>query len=211
MAGHLLSIILFGEGLLTGLALTVMLGPVTMTILRYGIQVNRMAGVWAATGTWVSDLIFIAGTFFLTTSLNEWTENPSVRFWIFAGSGLGLIILGLWMTKSEKQSVTPGEFPTSRSYTEAFASGFLVNSLSPFTLFFWIGAAIILRIQGENPAWYYIGVMISLALGDFIKAWMSPKLTRWIKDKYVYWFQVAAGVLIVITGMYMIGIGFWDK
>ena len=210
MAGSLLSIVLLGEGILTGLTLTIMLGPVTMTILRYGIQVNRTAGVLAATGTWVSDFVFIAGTFFMTASLNEWTNDPSVRFWIYIISGIGLIVIGLWMTKSKSKSFAPGEFPTSKSYSEAFASGFIVNSLSPFTLFFWTGAAVILHMQGENPMSYYIGVMISLAAGDFLKAWFSPKLTRWIKDKYVYWFQVVAGALIMITGMFMIGMGFWE-
>lgn len=211
MIGQLLSIVLFGEGILTGLTLTAMLGPVTMTIFRYGIQVNRMAGVWAAIGTWVSDFVFIAGAFFMATSLNRWTQDPSVRFWIYVGSGIGLTIMGLWMTQAKGKPVTSGEHSTSKSYIEAFASGFLVNSFSPFTLFFWMGVAVIFQIQNKNPALYYTGVMISLAAGDFIKAWMSPKLTRWIKDKYVDWFQVVAGVLIVITGIYMIGMGFWEK
>ena len=211
MSGFLLSVVLFGEGLLTGITLGVMLGPVTMTILRYGIQVNRIAGVWAAIGTWVSDFIFIAATFFLTASLNEWTQNPSVRFWIYMVCGTGLLIIGYWMTQAKRKSMTADEITTSKGYTEAFASGFLVNSLSPFTLFFWVGAAVLLQIQGENPAWYYAGVMISLATVDFIKAWMSPKLTRWIKDQYVYWFQVVAGVLIGLAGIYMIGMGFLEK
>jgi len=143
--------------------------------------------------------------------LNELTKDSSVRFWIYVVSGIGLIMIGLWMTRSKSNPVAPGEFPTSRSYTEAFASGFLVNSLSPFTLFFWIGAAVILQMQGKPPLPYYLGVMASLAFGDFLKAWFSPKLARWIKDKYVYWFQVVAGALIMITGMFMIGMGIWEK
>lgn len=53
---NILSAVLFGEGLLTGLTLTLMLGPVTMIILRNGIQNDRYAGVAAAAGTWVSTL-----------------------------------------------------------------------------------------------------------------------------------------------------------
>ena len=61
--------VLFGEGFVTGLILTMMLGPVTMIILRYGLQVNRMAGLWAAAGTWVSDLVYIWLTYWMTHTL----------------------------------------------------------------------------------------------------------------------------------------------
>ncbi len=207
MPNQLLSIVLFGEGFITGIALTAMLGPVTMTILRYGMQVNRIAGVWAAIGTWVSDLVFIVFTYWLAISLSDWVERPSVRLWIFIVSGCGLLLIGLLMVRSKRKSLFQDSYPASSSYVQAFLSGFFVNSLSPFNLFFWIGAAIFLRVQSENAIWYYGGLMMSLIVGDFAKAWLAPGLTRWIKEKYVYWVQVVAGVLIAMTGVFMIGLG----
>lgn len=210
MAGYLLSIVLFGEGLLTGLTLTVMVGPVTMIILRYGIQMNRNAGVWAASGTWFSDLIFIAGTFWATASIAEWIQRPSIRQGIYIAGGCGLMVIGLMMARTKRQGLNLVEEHSARNYARAFLGGFLVNSLSPATLFFWAGAALFLHLQNDHPAWYYLGVMLSLAMGDFIKAWMAPKLTQWISDKYIYRVQVIAGILIALTGIYMIGIGLWD-
>src|SRR3989337_1261699 len=139
---QILSIVLFGEGFVTGIALTAMLGPVTMIILRYGMQVNRIAGVWAAIGTWVSDFVFIAGTFWMTASLSQWTERPDVRLWIFIVGGCGLTIMGLMMMRIKRRTIDTAETVGTGSYTQAFAGGFIVNSLSPFTLFFWIGAAL---------------------------------------------------------------------
>src|SRR6188474_3026586 len=102
------SLVLFGEGFLTGLTLTIMLGPVTMIIFKYSIQVNRVAGVWAAAGTWVSDLVFIAITFWLTTSIAVWSEKPSVRFWMYVISGIGLIIMGFLMIRIKREQVLTG-------------------------------------------------------------------------------------------------------
>ena len=68
---NLLSIVLLGEGFATGMMLTIMLGPVTMIILRYGLQVNRLAGLWAAAGTWVSDFVFIGDGCFDVESTEE--------------------------------------------------------------------------------------------------------------------------------------------
>ena len=207
MSVHLLSLVLFGEGLLTGITLTAMLGPVTMMILRYGIQVNRVAGVWAAAGTWVSDFVFIGFTYWLTASIAAWADQPSVQLWIYIAGGCGLILMGLWLTRAKRRNIVTNEIVATRTYAQAFAAGFLVNSLSPFTLFFWIGAALLLHLQPHNPFWYYSGLMITLGIGDFFKAWLAPKLNMWIRDKYVYWVQVIAGVVIAITGVYMIGLG----
>ena len=202
------SLVLFGEGFLTGLTLTIMLGPVTMIILKYGMQVDRLAGVWAAAGTWASDFVFIGITFWLTTSITMWWESPSVKFWMYVVSGFGLFVFGLSMVRKRKDRIITAEGEKETGYVRAFLAGLVVNTLSPVTLFFWLGVAIFLHMQTENPAWYYSGVMLSLAFGDFMKAWLAPKLAMGIKGKYVYWVQIVAGILIAISGLYMIGYGY---
>lgn len=205
--GELLSIVLLGEGLLTGLTLTLMLGPVTMIILRNGLEINRKAGVWAAAGTWFSDFIFIAITYWLTFSVKAWANDPEVRLSLYIIGGCGLMLMGLLMTRIKKKPIPEHHVPTTIRYTQSFISGFIVNSLSPFTLFFWLGAAVFVRMQSENPLYYYVGLMISLAAGDFTKAWLAPKLNVWLKDKYVYWIQVIAGVAIAVAGGYIVFLG----
>lgn len=207
---NILSAVLFGEGLLTGLTLTVMLGPVTMIILRNGIQVNRLAGVLAAAGTWVSDFVFIGFTFWLTSYVEEWTQKPDVRLGLYLVSGLGLLIMGLLMLRQKEKKLEGNIEENQANYFSAFMGGFLVNSLSPFTLFFWLGAAVFLHVQADNPFWYYAGLMLALASGDFTKAWMAPKLTIWLKEKYVYWIQTGAGIVIAATGLYIIILGYLE-
>lgn len=204
---NLLSIVLFGEGFATGMLLTIMLGPVTMIILRYGIQVNRLAGFWAAAGTWVSDLIFIGLTYWMTTTIDSWSQQPGIRLTMFLAGGFGLLLMGALMLRVRKKSFNTDGDVVQASYVQAFVGGFLVNSLSPFTLFFWLGAAVFLHIQSDNPIWYYAGLMMALAVGDFTKAWLAPKLTLWLKESHVYWIQVVAGILIAGTGLYVMIVG----
>ena len=212
----LLSFVLLGEGFITGIMLTMMLGPVTMIILRYGLQVNRVAGVWAAAGTWVSDFIFIGLTYWMANAIDTWSQRPDIRLTLFLAGGFGLLIMGLLMLRVRKTIVSATPENISAGYAKAFTGGFLVNSLSPFTLFFWLGAAVFLHIQSNDPLhpaqpiWYYIGVMISLAAGDFTKAWLAPKLTLWLKEQHVYWVQMVAGILIAGTGLYIMALGFFE-
>lgn len=207
----LLSAVLFGEGFATGMMLTVMLGPVTMIILRYGLQVNRQAGVWAATGTWVSDLVYIGLTFWMTTTIDQWSQQPGIRLKLFLGGGFALLLMGALMLRVKQKSFNTDAGVLPSSYVKAFMGGFLINSLSPFTLFFWLGAAVFLHMQGDDPIWYYAGLMLALAAGDFSKAWLAPKLTLWLKDSHVYWIQIVAGVLIAGTGLYVMIMGLLES
>lgn len=207
----LLSFVLLGEGFVTGMMLTIMLGPVTMIILRYGLQVNRMAGVWAAAGTWVSDLLFIGLTYWMTTTIDQWAQQPEIRLTLFLAGGFGLLLMGAFMLKVRQRTFNADSAVASSSYVQAFTGGFLINSLSPFTLFFWLGAAVFLHLQSGNPIWYYVGVMVALAIGDFTKAWLAPKLTMWLKESHVYWIQVVAGILIAGTGLYVMIMGMLDS
>ena len=204
---NLLSIVLFGEGFATGMMLTIMLGPVTMIILRYGLQVNRLAGLWAAAGTWVSDFVFIGLTYWMTTTIDSWSQQPGIRLAMFLVGGFGLLVMGGLMLRVRKMSFSAEGDVVQASYIQAFVGGFLVNSLSPFTLFFWLGAAVFLHLQSDNPIWYYAGLMLALAAGDFTKAWLAPKLSSWLKESHVYWIQIVAGVLIACTGLYVMIVG----
>ena len=204
---NLLSIVLFGEGFATGMMLTIMLGPVTMIILRYGLQVNRLAGLWAAAGTWVSDFVFIGLTYWMTTTIDSWSQQPGIRLAMFLVGGFGLLVMGALMLRVRKKSFSAEGDVVQASYIQAFVGGFLVNSLSPFTLFFWLGAAVFLHLQSDNPIWYYAGLMLALAAGDFTKAWLAPKLSSWLKESHVYWIQIVAGVLIACTGLYVMIVG----
>ena len=208
---NLLSIVLFGEGFATGMMLTIMLGPVTMIILRYGLQVNRLAGLWAAAGTWVSDFVFIGLTYWMTTTIDSWSQQPGIRLAMFLVGGFGLLVMGGLMLRVRKKSFSAEGDVVQASYIQAFVGGFLVNSLSPFTLFFWLGAAVFLHLQSDNPIWYYAGLMLALAAGDFTKAWLAPKLSSWLKESHVYWIQIVAGVLIACTGLYVMIVGLMES
>ena len=62
-------------------------------------------------------------------------------------------------------------------------------------------------MQHGNPLYYYAGLMLTLGMGDFSKAWLAPKLTQWLNAHYVYWIQVIAGIVIALTGVYIVYLG----
>lgn len=197
---------LFGSGFFTGLMLTIMIGPVTMVILRNGIIEGPRAGFAAASGTWMSDFVFIALTFFLTNAIHTWTEIPHNKLMVYIGGGIALVLFGAWMSRGHNNDVIT-QIATPAGIRSAFVSGFIVNTLSPFTLFFWLGTAVVLHMEAQSPALYYTGVMAALMAGDSIKAWIAPKLLQWIKGRHLRWVQLVAGVVIAVTGVYILYLG----
>lgn len=188
------------NGLVTGLILTSMIGPITLTILRYGVVVDHRAGMAVAAGTWASDVCFILPTYALTAVLERWLAGPGVREGLYIAGGLGLLVVGaLLVRKAGDGEVTvPGL--TRRRYGQAFMAGFLVNSLSPFTLFFWLGVAVFLRAGEGWAGWYYLGVMLALVAGDTTKAWLSPRLAVRIAAHRFRWLEVVAGGAVILSG-----------
>ena len=52
------------DGVMLGLTLTILLGPIFVALTQTGIQHGIRAGVAVGTGIWVSDFIVIAGSYF---------------------------------------------------------------------------------------------------------------------------------------------------
>lgn len=194
---------LFFQGLLAGLLLTVMTGPVTLMILRYGVIVDHRAGLIVALGTWVSDIVFILPTYLLTEGLEHWLEQSGTKTGLFVAGGLGLILTGfLLIRKTIQGELTPSGW-ARRHYRQAFLAGFLVNSLSAFTLFFWLGVAVFLRAGEGWPGWFYTSLMMSLMGGDIAKAWIAPRLARRIAAHRYRWLEVGSGVAVILAGIYV--------
>ncbi len=199
---------LLGQGFITGLVLALMVGPITMTILHFGISVSKTGGFLAAAGTWTSDLVLITLTFWLTQDLEAWTHKPGVETGMHLIGGVGLIGLGLFMAQSRtvKQVVEPGQ--VGGKYLRAYIAGFLVNSMSPFSLLFWLGTAAYLHMQSAPAVWYYVGLMSALVILDSLKAWIAPKLAIWVKANQLRWVQIVAGLVVAGTGGYILVLGF---
>jgi threonine/homoserine/homoserine lactone efflux protein len=195
---------LFINGLVTGLLLTSMVGPITLTILRYGVVVGHRAGLAAAAGTWLSDIVFILPTWFLTAGVEGWLEQPGVKPTLHVLGGLGLIALGGQLVRKTRHAEVQPADVTRRHHLQAFVAGFFVNSFSPFTLFFWLGAAVFLRAADGWAGWYYMGLMTTLMAGDTAKAWMAPKLAARVAAHHYRWFEIGAGVVVALSGGYVI-------
>ncbi|MBK6665062.1 MAG: hypothetical protein IPG48_02630 [Saprospiraceae bacterium] len=59
------------EGLLLGLTLAILIGPIFVALTQTGMQYGLKAGIAIGTGVWVSDVLVISAAYLFIHQLNE--------------------------------------------------------------------------------------------------------------------------------------------
>ena len=80
------------QGIVLGLSLSFMIGPLLFAILQAGIERGFRAGLAVAGGIWLSDVLYVVALRFGMDGLTALTAMPGFRLW--AGIAGGLVLAG---------------------------------------------------------------------------------------------------------------------
>ena len=171
------------DGVMLGLTLTILLGPIFVALTQTGIQYGLRAGIAVGSGIWISDIIVISASYYFILQLTELTHAENFKF----GMGLagGLVLMGSGLIsffKSHKGAESTPAF-NAKSYFGYFTRGFAVNFINPFTFVFWIG------------------VMTSYVSAKGIKVILAKAIKSRLQLHHIGIFTKLAGVLLFIFGI----------
>ncbi|ULQ51662.1 LysE family translocator [Flavihumibacter fluvii] len=128
------------KGLALGSILALSVGPVIFTIIKQSLNNGKEGGMSFVTGVWVSDIVLV----FLSNAFSEWVNAllEYKRAIGYTGSifliGMGLFYLFLKKVKlGNDASVEEARF-RKRDMARIFGSGFLINTLNPSVILFWL-------------------------------------------------------------------------
>lgn len=198
------------EGILLGLTLSLMIGPLLFAIVQTSLEEGFRAGVTVAAGMWSSDLLFVALSYFGASALASFTAWPHFTLWVGLLGGLLLVSFGLGIllkrpAKNPVLAVTRSAVPFHQYYLR----GFLLNTVNPFTVFFWIsiggGVVAINRGQGQQITQFFLGMLLTIALSDVLKAWGAKHLRQWLTPPHIRRVQQGIGVLLIVFGLVLAG------
>lgn len=195
------------QGILLGLTLSFMVGPLLFSTVQAGLERGFKAGIAFAAGIWISDLGYVWLVQRSVAALETLSKQATFKFW--AGLGSGLVLLGFGIggilfaknKKFEKQTLVV----SAHSLIFYAFRGFAINTLNPFTVFFWLGIA---GAVAAMPVWdrfYFFGGMFGvLILADTAKVWGAEKLQQWLTPPVIRLTQRGIGVLLIVFGVVMI-------
>jgi len=189
------------QGLLIGLGLTILMGPIFFTLIYGSADKGLGFGLKIGAGIWVSDILFISGFGLIyaspifTNALDDYFPYLKI-FGSFFFILFGIIVM-------MKKSSSPNKKKVFESGYSAFLAGFSVNTFNPFTLVFWTGLyASVQPITFEKL--YYVPLIATLLLtiiiGDALKIFFANRILRDLTEKRMKILRIIAGLAIIIFG-----------
>ena len=194
------------EGMAFGLALSILVGPLLFALVQTSMEKGLKAGFGVAMGIWVSDILFIAalliGGKYLSTLINQ----AEVRLWISVAGVMVLLIVGFWTIYNSGKRDAPLGMDTvgTLQIHLPFIYGFLVNTINPFTVFFWFGAMIAVMQTHDTNARFHsflMGIMGVVILGDSMKVVLAKKIANKMTRLQLKWVSRISGAALIIFGL----------
>lgn len=213
------------EGILLGISLSFLVGPLLFAVLEAGIAHGFRAGIAVASGIWVSDMLFVALILWSVQSLAALVQGQGFRFWAGIFGGILLIAFGAVSyfsgAKNKKtdraqaaaSSVRDASGTDSCNYFHLWLRGFLINTINPGTIFFWIG---IVSAVVAPRAWkagqslvFFSGMLGTLIMTDTLKAWGARSIRRFLTPAHIRQVQKGIGLVLALFGMVLMYRATW--
>ncbi len=199
---------IFLQGILLGFSLSFLVGPLLFTLVQAAIERGQKAGLAVAAGIWVSDLFFVFTVLLFVDKIQDFTAGPGFSKWAGLIGGLLLVGFGLVNFIKKKASEFHAELPNRGSLAAYFAKGFLINSINPFTVFFWLGiTGTVIVPNGWSPMEtlvFFAGMLGTLVATDLLKVFLSKKIGHWLSAAHIRQVRFFVGAGLVVFGIVLI-------
>jgi threonine/homoserine/homoserine lactone efflux protein len=205
------------KGLAISLLLVFSVGPVIFTIIKQSINHGRRGGFSFVAGVWFSDIIWVV----LSVSFGELVKALlHFRTPIGVIGSLFLIALGIYYAFVKKiqprhlqesdieiagQQITPTGKKTN--YIAIFTSGFLLNTLNPAVISFWLlMAASLATVYTFNHQIIIFTTCLAInMLADVAKVLGAGYIGKKLSDKNILRINRISGVLYLAFGAVILG------
>ncbi len=196
------------NGVISGVVLAFLIGPVFFTILQTSIERGFVSGAWVAAGVSLSDALYILISYL---GLYQFFENETSRLYLsYVGGGI-LFVFGFYylFIKSRKLQEFHPEHIKYRSPLRLIAKGFLINGLSPMVLIFWIGTVGLATtefgyVEGWQVGTYFSAIVATVFATDLLKAKLADRLRLVMTRQTIRRLNIVLGIVLLIFGARLI-------
>jgi threonine/homoserine/homoserine lactone efflux protein len=201
------------KGLALGSILALSVGPVIFTIIKQSLNNGREGGFSFVAGVWLSDILLIV----ISNAFSEWVKallqyKQAIGY---IGSifliGMGLFYLFLKKVQLAQQANGEEQRFRKRDMAKIFTSGFLINSLNPSVLLFWLinATTFALTHSFRDRVLIFTVCMLFNMLADALKVLLAGKLRKKLTLHNLSLVNKISGVILVGFGVALLwGIAF---
>lgn len=203
------------KGLAMGLLLALSVGPVIFTIIKQSINNGRSGGFSFVLGVWFSDFLLIV----LSNAFSEWvTQLLDFKIQIGIVGSAFLIGMGLFYLLFKKVKIHPEDISLpplkSSDHAKIALQGFLLNTLNPAVMAFWLTAATAIAITHSiRDRIIIFSTALAMNIGaDIIKITLAGKLRKKLTIRNIRLINKISGLILIVFGaVLLIGVLFFVK
>lgn len=192
------------NGIISGIVLAFLIGPVFFTIIQTSIERGFVSGVLVAIGVSLSDSIYILVSYL---GLAQFMEAENFRHYMAYTGGLILLGFGLYYLLVKRRKLAQFQFGATPieggPWLKLVGKGFLINALSPMVLFFWVATVSVAttRLGYAHPAkatLFFVSIVATVFSTDVIKAKLADKLRTLITPRFIRIMNIVLGIVMIV-------------
>lgn len=204
---HLISLqnnaIAFGKGVIGGLVLAMLLGPVFFALIRTSLDKGFVSGAYLAVGVALSDACV---AMVIYSGVSQFSGSNDFRFVLGAAGGVLMMIFGVIpFIKPVQKSDIKAVLPKGKGYFRKFMQGIFLNILNPFVYFFWIGIIGSVGLEASNTNiqvfFFILGIVVTVLCTDLLKVFVANRISNFLTPNII-------NTIDRIAGIGLIGFGF---
>ena len=195
----------FLHGILLGLLLSILIGPVFFMLIKTSINDGFRDAMYLEAGIFLSDVFCITVSFLGLAQLFMKPENEKI---VLICGGIILLIFGVWTYLSHKKMADPEAPPAKTPIKKLMLKGFFFNLTNPSVILFWIGAVGITVSQyksvSSNVAVYFTGTLLTVTIIDVLKVLLAVKIKTLLTPKMFVRINKISGLAIFAFGIFLL-------
>ena len=194
------------QGIQLGMVLAILVGPLLFALVQVSIEQGARSGLAVGAGIWISDLLFILAVYFGMTYVDRLVKWQSFEFTLGLAGAVVLLAVGInYFLKPPPQfDDHPEGFTGHDSKWSLWLKGFLINTINPFTVFFWVsvmtGVVLDQELTGGQSSLFFGGILGMIMLTDTLKVLLAKRIRHKLKAGHFQWVRwIAGGALILFA------------
>lgn len=188
------------DGIKWGCFLAILVGPILLSLVQASIERGKQLGFTVGLGVWVSDLLYI-----LAVYLGLSTIALPEDFVLYTGmiGGIVLIFFGLYNFFVKPKNDGDTRIIRASTYGGYFIKGFLINTVNPFTVFFWITISTteVSKLPFDKAVVFYTGLLGTIIVTDALKIIFAQRIRRFLTPKALLRMRNVVGAAMIIFGI----------
>ncbi len=200
------------SGVLLGLFLSMLIGPVFFVLLETSIRRGMRDAVFVDVGVLLADVLYLFLAYFSAEKIMIWLEK--YEFFKFIGAGI-IIVYGLYTIISKKapqvaQNIDLKQLKRPNVFG-LISKGIALNAMNPAVLAYWLFVCTYQvkghNIEGVNVVVFFVVCLGTMFLIDLLKIYFASKLKKKLTPRNVATVSVVVGAILIFIG---IGLCFQD-